>query len=281
MRVYVQKVELEEQPESLLQAFGDARSKQFSVVKFENRDDHSQPFFELLESPWTEVQNQTRYQKAEVVENAMCSMKYHKRMRDLTMDEYTALGSGLKIQHSTAKVWPVEDDNGNLLYLEVKGAEVMFKAPNQPMYPFQAPLLDINLYFPRGRQMDRILLCINPHYTGLLMPMEGIAMRKVDKNYLTLIPHIKTLMEPPFLGRSLRHMRNNYGEYANRLQNGNKVVHLASFRVSVRRHAHGFIRYSSPAHDAAPSRLQMLYVPLYTDGLHRVSHEMDAILVIV
>merc|ERR1712194_318384 len=48
-------------------------------------------------------------------------------------------------------------------------------------------------------------------------------------------------MAPPFLGRSLRHLRNNYGDDAAMLNNGNKVVHLASFRVlHVPRYYDGF-----------------------------------------
>ena len=83
------------------EAYGDARSKDFSVVRFENEDNADQPYYELLKKKWSEVKDLSRYKKAEPVENNFCSRSYYKRMRLLTMEEYSALGPGLQIQHAT------------------------------------------------------------------------------------------------------------------------------------------------------------------------------------
>ena len=97
----------------------------------------------------------------------------------------------------------------------------------------QPQLLDINFYFPRGRQFDRIMFCVDNQHTGIMMPMEGSFGRTNDnqKDYLSLIPSIRSTFAPPFIGKTTQHMRNNYGDQKGLNNNGNKNVQLASFRI--------------------------------------------------
>ena len=129
-------------------AYGDARSKDFSVVRFENEDNADQPYYGLLKKAWSEVKDLPRYKKAQPVENDFCSRSYYKRMRLLTMEEYSALGPGLKIQRATSKQIPytVADDQGNLLHLQASDVTILYDSPNSKMFPFQTDVSIILLF---------------------------------------------------------------------------------------------------------------------------------------
>jgi hypothetical protein len=106
-------------------------------VRFENEDNVDQPYYELLKKKWSEVKDLPRYKEAQPVENNFCSRSYYKRMRLLTMEEYSALGPGLQIQHATSSPSAVADDQGNLLHLQASGVTILYDSPNSEMYPFQ------------------------------------------------------------------------------------------------------------------------------------------------
>lgn len=124
--------------QSLKEAYGNARSKDFSVVRFENKVNSDQPYYELLEAPWSEVKDDPRYKEASPVVNDFCSRAHHKRMRLLTIDEYNALKPGLEILHASSSPSAVEDDKGNLLHL---GEHKLIRAPVDPPPWFLGPLL--------------------------------------------------------------------------------------------------------------------------------------------
>jgi hypothetical protein len=102
------------------------------VVEIVGKDGHS--YNELLTKPWAEVQNTGRYKnkKAKALQKPMCSIAYEEKMKILTEADYKKLfgSQGLIIQHSTSKVDPVVDSNGNVHYLKAYGAQISFEAPN-------------------------------------------------------------------------------------------------------------------------------------------------------
>jgi hypothetical protein len=111
-----------------------------------------------------------------------------------------------------------------------------------PVFPLQSNILPIKLNFPRGREMDRAVICIDPHFTGFHLPVEGANRLRENVPYLSLVPRISSERAPAFLDINNAQMRNKYmNEDANRQSDGNKMVESAAFTI--------------------------IYIPEYIDGL--------------
>ena len=150
---------------------------------------------EELSGAWEERTTDT---DETVTPDGVCSGKALSSLKPIKYDE-SLLDRFIRLPH-VHKIWPTEvlDDEGNLRFIEIIGAQFKYKPINRNFYPVQTDLLDIFIDMSSTDLIDEDqlivnnLLCLHPAYSGFSNHVFGSDAEggHITSDSLTMIPFL-------------------------------------------------------------------------------------------